>query len=354
MKEFVVNRSDISDSQVTNADEQALRPNQVRFALERFALTANNITYGVAGDMIGYWKFFPAEDHWGKIPVWGIARVVDAGDTTLKEGARYYGYFPMSQQVVMTPQKVSDRGFVDGAEHRSELPPVYNQYSAMADAEPDNHADNHKMIYAPLFTTSFILDDFFIDNDDFGAKRFVIGSASSKTAIGLAFQLKLTGRAKVTGLTSATNKSFVDSLDLYDEVITYDEIESLDTDIATAYVDMSGNREVLSKVHHQLSDSLVYSCAVGITHWDAREGSDPATLPGARPTMFFAPSQIVKRNQEWGPQEYQSKLAAATRRFLSQVDDWITVNEFSFDEISSTYTKVLTGLSPDQACVVVF
>ena len=354
MKEFVVNRSDISNTQVIESEEQALEPNQAKFAIERFALTANNITYGVAGDLIGYWKFFPTEESWGKIPVWGIAKVVDAGDTELEVGARYYGYFPMSQQLVMTPKKVSDRGFVDGAEHRSELPPVYNQYSSMAGAESNKHADNHRMIYAPLFTTSFILDDFFLDNDDFGAKQFVIGSASSKTAIGLAFQLKLSGRAKVIGLTSATNKSFVTSLDLYDEVKTYDEIDSIGNDIATAYVDMSGNREVLSNIHHQLSDSLVYSCAVGITHWDARDGSDPATLPGARPTMFFAPSQIVKRNQEWGPQEYQSKLEEATRNFLSQVDDWITMNETSFDVIASTYEKVLTGLSPDQACVVVF
>ncbi len=353
MKEFVVSRSDISTTQLIDTEEPALEPGQVRLAIERFALTANNITYGVAGDLIGYWKFFPAEEQWGKIPVWGIASVVDAGDTELEVGARYYGYFPMSQQLAMTPQKVSNRGFVDGAEHRSELPSVYNQYSSMAGSEPNDHADNHRMIYAPLFTTSFILDDYFSDNDDFGAEQFVIGSASSKTAIGLAFQLKHSGRAKVTGLTSIANMSFVVSLGLYDEVITYDEIDSLATDIATAYVDMSGNREVLSKLHHQLPNNLVYSCAVGITHWDARLGPDPATLPGPKPTMFFAPSQIVKRNQEWGAQEYQSRLEEATGRFLSRVDDWITVNESPFSEINSTYEKVLTGLSPDQACIVV-
>lgn len=353
MKEFVVSRSDISASQLIDSEEPALEPNQARLAIERFALTANNITYGVAGDRIGYWKFFPAAEHWGKVPVWGIANVVDAGDAELEVGARYYGYFPMSQQLIMTPQKISNRGFVDGAEHRKELPPVYNQYSSMAGAEPNDHADNHRMIYAPLFTTSFILDDYFLDNADFGAKQFVIGSASSKTAIGLAFQLKLSGRAKVTGLTSVKNKPFVIGLGLYDEVIAYDEIDSLATTEPTAYVDMSGNREVLSNLHHRLSISLVYSCAVGITHWGATQGLDPSALPGPKPTMFFAPSQIVKRNQEWGPQEFQTRLEEATRKFLYRVDDWITVSESPFSEIGSTYEKVLNGLPPEQACIVV-
>ncbi|MBC7103757.1 MAG: DUF2855 family protein [Parvibaculum sp.] len=39
--------------------------------IEKFALSANNITYAVAGDMLNYWSFFPAEEGWGKIPVWG-------------------------------------------------------------------------------------------------------------------------------------------------------------------------------------------------------------------------------------------------------------------------------------------
>ena len=32
---------------------------QVLLRIDRFALTANNVTYGVAGDQIGYWQFFP-------------------------------------------------------------------------------------------------------------------------------------------------------------------------------------------------------------------------------------------------------------------------------------------------------
>ena len=36
-----------------------LQPGQIRLTVERFALTTNNITYAVAGDMLDYWGFFP-------------------------------------------------------------------------------------------------------------------------------------------------------------------------------------------------------------------------------------------------------------------------------------------------------
>ncbi|MEM7135677.1 MAG: DUF2855 family protein [Myxococcota bacterium] len=38
------------------------------FRVDRYALTANNISYATAGDMIGYWRFFPAEEGWGRLP----------------------------------------------------------------------------------------------------------------------------------------------------------------------------------------------------------------------------------------------------------------------------------------------
>jgi hypothetical protein len=31
----------------------------VLVAIERYALTANNVSYALSGEQIGYWKFFP-------------------------------------------------------------------------------------------------------------------------------------------------------------------------------------------------------------------------------------------------------------------------------------------------------
>lgn len=37
----------------------------------------------VMGDAVRYWEFFPADEPWGQIPVWGFAELVEPGDTAL-------------------------------------------------------------------------------------------------------------------------------------------------------------------------------------------------------------------------------------------------------------------------------
>jgi hypothetical protein len=350
--DFLVSRDDLRNARLVETTALNASDGEAVLSIERFALTANNITYGVAGDMIGYWNFFPAEAGWGRIPVWGIGRVTSSSAENINTGDRYYGYFPMSNELLVKPKGASPRGFTDAVEHRASLPPVYNQYSLMTPENGfDPALDNHQMLYRPLFTTSFVLDDYFRDNDFFGANQIILGSASSKTAFGFAFMLQRNKKVKVVGLTSPGNLGFVRNLGLYDEVATYENVEAI-ADEPSAYVDMSGNRVVLAKVHHHLGDNLLNSCGVGATHWEARKGEAPSSLPGAKPTMFFAPSQIVKRNEELGPAVYQAKIAEATGAFFADVDRWVSIEEHPFSQISEVYEAMLNGPSPKRGYVV--
>lgn len=351
--DFLVKRTDLAECRVEAVETPPIGPGEVLFRVDSYALTANNITYGVAGDLIGYWRFFPAEGEWGRIPVWGIGTVLASNVEGIGVGNRYYGYFPMSGHLVVTPGQSRPHGFADHSIQRQDLPPVYNQYSLMTDelGFPAPY-DNHQMIYRPLFTTSFVLADWFADNDRFGAGQVVLASASSKTAFGTAFLMR--GPAQKTiGLTSQANRAFVEGLGVYDQVLTYAEVASLDASIPTAYIDMSGNRRVLAAIHHHLQANLVNSCSVGITHHGARDGEDPASLPGARPTLFFAPSQIKKRVEEWGPALYQQKLGAAWQAFLGVVDDWVEIVESPVPgQLEAVYATVLNGAPPDKAYVL--
>jgi hypothetical protein len=50
---------------------------EILVAIDKFAMTANNVTYAASGDLFGYWQFYPTgEDPWGKVTVWGIGEVV--------------------------------------------------------------------------------------------------------------------------------------------------------------------------------------------------------------------------------------------------------------------------------------
>ena len=315
-----VERAHLASARITTLGEPALAEGQVLAHVDSFALTANNVTYGVAGDSFGYWKFFPAEDEWGVIPVWGFATVTHSRHAEVQEGARFWGFLPMASHLVLSPDKVGRSGFVDAAAHRAGLPEVYNRYSFTAGDSPELAAlEAERCALFPLFNTAFLICDFLADNAWFGARQVVILSASSKTGLGLANLLAhADGRpVRVVGVTSPANLGFVEGLGSCDQVIVYDEIAGLDPSVPTIVVDMAGSAAALRAIHTLFGANLVHSCQVGMTHW--REGGPAADLPGPPPTLFFAPSQIVKREADWGPGVLGRRTAVEQVRIAREI-----------------------------------
>jgi Protein of unknown function (DUF2855) len=127
--DLLVKRDDLHTCRVVDAELGDLKPDQVRLAIDSFGLTTNNISYAVFGEAMSYWAFFPAEEGWGRVPVWGFATVEAGGATDLEEGRRIFGYLPPASHLVVTPAAVDARGFVDAARHRADLPAAYNRYA---------------------------------------------------------------------------------------------------------------------------------------------------------------------------------------------------------------------------------
>ena len=59
MKELQTLKSDLTQSRIIDIDSAPISDGEIALKIESYAFTANNVTYGVAGDTIGYWKFFP-------------------------------------------------------------------------------------------------------------------------------------------------------------------------------------------------------------------------------------------------------------------------------------------------------
>lgn len=341
--DFIVNRENLRESKFEASAPAELSDGQVRLKIKKFAFTSNNVTYGAVGELIGYWNFFPAEDGWGRIPVWGIAAVDESKHPEVPEGERLYGYLPMSTELVIAPGNVTAHGLVDASPHRAALPVVYNQYTRLA-AEPgyDRDEDDRRMLLNPLFMTSFLIDDFLADNDFFGATTVALLSASSKTAFALAYLLSCNRDCRVVGLTSAHNAEFVSGLGCYHETIPYDQIERLSADDPTVLVDMAGNASVLRAAHEHLGDSVKYSCQVGMTHWEQRGGG--GELPGAKPEFFFAPTQVEKRRKDWGAAGFQQRTVESWQRFLGETDGWLEiVHGRGPDDVQRVYLEMVEG-----------
>ena len=321
-----IERADLAVSRVIDLPTTPLADGQSRLRVETFALTTNNITYGVFGDMLRYWAVFPASDEpevWGRIPTWGIAECIESRSPDLLVGERIFGFMPMSTDWVITPGRSTDRGLFDVAEHRHGLAGTYNSYQrcAIDPAHRDDREPQQMLLY-PLFFTSFVIDDFLLDNADFGAEQIIISSASAKTAIGAAHLCHRRGMT-VIGLTSPSNLSFVDSLGIYDRVLPYDEVTSVDR-VPSVYVDIAGNRDLLLELHTHLTGVLAHSMVIGNTNWSAETTADLAALPAPAPEFLVAPTQIAKRTQEWGREGLDARIGDAWKVFAGWADTWLT------------------------------
>lgn len=320
---FAVARDDLRRTHWIETAREPLDDGAVRVQIESFALTSNNITYAAFGEAMHYWAFFPTvEPGTGCVPVWGFGRVIESRCAEVGVGERFYGFWPMATEAVLHPVRCDAAGFLDGAPHRRELATVYNHYlRCSADPGHDPAREAEQALLRPLFTTSFLIDDFIDDNDRFGASVAILSSASSKTAYGTAFCMAqrrgTPGALHIVGLTSSANLAFTRELGCYDEVLAYDAADRVDTSRRAIYIDFSGSTGLRSTLHHRLGDTLAYSCSVGGTHWD--ELGSGKGLPGPRPTLFFAPAQVKKRLADWGPAGFQQRLAHAWHAFLAEV-----------------------------------
>jgi hypothetical protein len=186
----------------------------------------------------------------------------------------------------------------------------------------------------------------------FGAGTAVLSSASSKTASALAFLLSRREGIEVVGLTSPRSVEFTAALDVYDRVVPYPEIESL-ADEPAVFVDMAGDAQVRSAVHTHYGEALTHSAVVGATHHD-RMGEVPDSLPGPRPTFFFAPDRVSKRTAEWGRESLESRLADAWRPYIEWTQGWLEVIHGEGPEaLERAYLDLLDGrIDPSKAHVL--
>jgi hypothetical protein len=342
--DFIVKKTDWGETRFVDTQLASdLAPNQVLFRVDRFALTANNISYALSGDALGYWRFFPCEEGWGRIPAMGFGDVIASTHEGVAVGTRCFGFFPMSRHLVIEPSAASAASIMDGAAHRDGLAPVYAQYQpSKADALYNEEHEDELMLMRGLFMTSFLAEDFLRDSDLYGAKSVVISSASSKTSIALAFVVSQQAQARAVGLTSARNADFVRGLGFYDQVVTYDEIDSLPADEPSVFVDMAGDAKVSRDVHEHFGSNLVYSQRIGGTHWDA--GGDDGNLPGPKREFFFAPAQIKKRVAEWGPQGLQERLGTSWSDFRDSSARWLKVERaYGREALERVYRATLAG-----------
>ena len=358
--DFLVDRRDLQRCRWSDpADDIALEPGpgEILVEIERFSFTANNITYALTGERFGYWRYFPAPDPLGIVPVWGIARVVETRVPEIEDGERIYGFWPTSRRLVIRPAEIVRARFVDDTEHRRDLPRTYNEYVRL-DLDPDYdeaQADQH-LVLRPLFSLGFFLGAHLAEIGP-ELRQVVISSASSKTALALAFLLKRQApEIEIIGLTRAASVETTARVGRYDRVLSYDEIDAL-PDHPGAYVDISGDAALLAAIHRRLGTRLLHSIGVGFTRGAAGKPAPlPADLPGPKPEFFFTPTHILRQRERLGAAVLRERIADSWQAFLAEISPRLTIETHTgADKLEGVYRDVLDGRAPpDRAAIVAF
>ena len=337
LTEIWIEKSNVSNTKIIKKEfhSKNLHADEVLLKIDSFGFSANNVTYSVFGDKMGYWGFFPADDTWGIVPMWGFATVLESNHAEVKVGEKVFGYLPMATHLVITAGKTSPTHFFDISEKRKSISPVYDNYVRCAtDPGYQNNREAWQLNYRPLFMTSFVLDDYVGESlvaSEQQVQQVILTSASSKTAYGAA-HLLMKHKAErglnyqVIGLTSASNKGFTQDLDCYDQVLSYDDIVQLGEDKLSWVLDFAGNKSLLLNLQKQFVDNLDKLVLIGSTDVDAQQDKPEGHLDSE---FFFAPSQVKKRTGEWGHAGFAERYAKAWQSFAVHMNDKVAVAEYS-------------------------
>ncbi|MEQ3695582.1 MAG: DUF2855 family protein [Pseudomonadales bacterium] len=315
MKVFEVAKQEISRGTVVQCSQRAAEVDEVRLKVESFSLTANNVSYALAGDSLKYWDFFPASRaENGRVPVMGIATVVESRCEKIKVGEQVWGWFPMADEIIALPTDIKASGWVDSHPKRGANAPIYRHYERLPSGFTYSHYEH---ALKGLFTTSWLLASWWRSEAFLGAETVYVTSASSKTALALAHALK-GDDIRLVGVTSPANVEFVTSTGCYQEVVTYDDDLSLVTDSLVA--DFAGRIDWVDSLADTCPAKLKWASLIGATH--GTPTSRGKVVPD-RTQFFFAPTEFERLKNEIGGGALATALISSLKEFASWFEPWL-------------------------------
>lgn len=349
--ELLVKRDDLAVTKVLEAAAPDLEDGEVELAVERVALTMNNVTYARWGDIppMNFWDAFPSPDPTlGRLPLWGFVQVARSRHPGYSEGDRFFGYLPSSSHHVVRPTPAS-RGFADGTPSRHFAHPWYQKFQP---AGASDHRDDRRTLLRPIYPAAFHVGDFIgarMGRELPGQLTVVVTSASSKVGIGIAHRLRDTANVRTVGLTSGSRAEFVAGLGLYDELTTYDNLPEAPPGPVVC-VDLAGDSQVLTAVHDRFRASIAHVALLGWTHGVQL----PPDLGEPGPELFFTPAVEDLTIEAEGEDAFFDRYHAAEDEFIDATESWLTVTNASGPEaLATVFHNLADGTHPADNCTIV-
>jgi Protein of unknown function (DUF2855) len=335
MTALLTRRDRLAETAWASPDVPPAPPGSVVVEVEAVALTANTFTYGLLGDALGYWDFYPTDrPGWGCLPAWGTGVVRDSGHADLPVGSRLFGLLPLADHCLLTPARVSGTAVRDGSAHRRGLPLAYQHYERLPAGDGPGPDEQLRALLHPLFTLAFLLAGQLRAQ----ARPVVLTSASSRTGQALAQQLTV----PVVGLTSPARVAAVAATGLFAAVLGYDAVDGLAAHLpagAVTLVDLAGDAQLRARVRTAVDARTIL---VGATH-----GADGALRPGPGEEVFSAVDRLRTLSAEVGAAELGSRQERAWREYLARCGRSVVPRvDRRPAAVERAYREVLAGRCP--------
>lgn len=313
---FLADRGDLAINRIDEGGVGGARVLQ-------FALTANVVTYAITGGRFGYWRLFPASPPWIVPPAWGE---VECG------GEPLYGLVPIASHAALILEPRGDE-FHEASPHRATLDRGYNRYLPANGSLRDRE---DWMLFRPLVTLGWALVRWLREQDWLGARRLVVTSASSKTA--LAFAVQAADGPPLLGLSG--DIGFVERTGLYAAVTGYDAPPPLSHD--DVVLDFAGNAGLLDRLRRHGAPRIV---PIGATH------AEHESLAAA--DVFFAPHHVGAAILANGAMAVERARNDAVAAFADRSRPWFTRTYLDgADAIADGFRAMLGNRVPADRLVI--
>jgi len=365
----------------------ALQKGEVRFSVDKFGLSTNNVFYAQMGEapFLKFFHVYPLKGHKDlvNVPAWGLGTIIESENPEFNVGERYRGFFHMTNVVQMKAKRSSD-GLVAIGGNRDKLNKAYNRFVKVSDGPTSpftgvGSKPDLAMVAAPGALSGFVIYELLRMKNYYGGNSVVLTSASSKFSLATAVCLQEAREngsvKKVIGYTSAANAEFVQSTGLFDDVLTYDQSLPANNEFQFVMIDVAGDAAIFQRNKKQLKKAL----AVGGTHSNAKASTFTSFGPSGlvkmlsgmmapksvatwvdskldpKLEMFFAPSVMATLMDEFGKDEFEKMGDAALNKFVNAAidNDWITVVRGDEPKaIQESYDRVFRGKLPPSEAVI--
>mmetsp|Transcript_22755 Transcript_22755/g.48337 ORF Transcript_22755/g.48337 Transcript_22755/m.48337 type:complete len:468 (+) Transcript_22755:59-1462(+) len=257
-----------------------LDDHQVLLRVDKFAFSHMSLGYLVKGftrTFSAYHNFYQfGEDGFYRSACWGYATVVESRHPKVAVGTRLYGLMPPSKYQVMPVGGTVPRG-------RNGEPPLveltmtdvpfnlrrFQEMEVVETPTDETQIDGEaalledwRLVLKEIYTMAFYMDENLLVDTGM-INSVIISCASAKTALALAYCLRMREMRYVVGLTSAEHLEFVKSTNLYHEVYTYDDVDALPNNRTVVYMDFKCEGDLRHRLTLRMGTNLMYNMVVG-------------------------------------------------------------------------------------------